>query len=214
MIALLVAAIFVPVAFGLSFVVSRTVHRRKREASPQPKAPRDLDRPYPRPKGHRSRLNRVCPVCGAGKETAAMDARVLGWPAHGACADWLGDWEPGKIPSEDADGPQPDFAPGRPEGVTPPDAKPGQAGRCYCNWCQGRPGVHGAEAVALYRAQVSAAMAGPGPVAWEWHCRCGAEAEGTAADRATAETAGRDGLAAHRTRARCRQFAEWTLNWR
>ena len=166
MIALLVAAIFVPVAFGLSFVVSRMVHRRKREASPQPKAPRDLDRPYPRPKGHRSRLNRVCPVCGAGKETAAMDARVLGWPAHGACADWLGDWEPGKIPSEDADGPQPDFAPGRPEGVTPPDAKPGQAGRCYCNWCQGRPGVHGAEAVALYRAQVSAAMAGPGPVAW------------------------------------------------
>ena len=35
-----------------------------------------------------------------------------------------------------------------------------EAARCYCNWCHGRAGVHGAEAKALYQAEVSAAMRG------------------------------------------------------
>jgi hypothetical protein len=36
--------------------------------------------------------------------------------------------------------------------VKPPQLK------CYCNWCRGRPGVHGAEATALYRAQCAEVM--------------------------------------------------------
>jgi hypothetical protein len=35
---------------------------------------------------------------------------------------------------------------------------PPESAWCYCNWCRGRPGVHGAEATALYRAQMSAAL--------------------------------------------------------
>lgn len=61
---------------------------------PPPKIPRDTSRPYPRPKGSRSKLNRVCPVCGTGRETGDLDGRVLGWPSHASCAEWLGDWKP------------------------------------------------------------------------------------------------------------------------
>ncbi len=53
-----------------------------------------MSRTWPRPKGSRSKLNRVCPVCGTGRETGDLDSRVLGWPAHRTCAEWLGDWEP------------------------------------------------------------------------------------------------------------------------
>lgn len=66
---------------------------------PEPRVPRDTSRPYPRPKGSRSKLNRVCPVCGTGRETGDLDGRVLGWPAHASCAEWLGDWEPPYIPA-------------------------------------------------------------------------------------------------------------------
>ena len=61
---------------------------------PEPRVPRDTSRPYPRPKGHGSKLNRVCPVCGTGRETGDLDGRVFGWPAHRTCAEWLGDWKP------------------------------------------------------------------------------------------------------------------------
>lgn len=33
-----------------------------------------------------------------------------------------------------------------------------EGNRCYCNYCQGRAGVHGPEAVALYKEQVQAAL--------------------------------------------------------
>lgn len=68
-------------------------------AAPEPREPRDKDRTYPRPKGSRSKLNRVCPVCGTGQETTALDGRVLGWPAHQTCAEWLGDWHPRRTPT-------------------------------------------------------------------------------------------------------------------
>ena len=67
--------------------------------APEPRGPRDISRPYPRAKGFRSKLNRVCPVCGTGRETGDLDRRVLGWPAHRTCAEWLGDWKPpGYVP--------------------------------------------------------------------------------------------------------------------
>lgn len=53
--------------------------------------------------------------------------------------------------------PLPNFASGKPQGTTPPDVKPEPA-KCYCDYCRGRAGVHGAEATALYRAQVEAVM--------------------------------------------------------
>jgi hypothetical protein len=61
---------------------------------PDGRIPRDLDRPYPRPKGGRRKLDKTCPVCGTGDETTALDGRVLGWRAHASCAEWLGDWKP------------------------------------------------------------------------------------------------------------------------
>jgi len=64
---------------------------------PGGRLPLDTSRPYPRPKGNRSKLNKVCPVCGTGDETTALDGRVLGWRAHASCAEWLGDWKP-KVP--------------------------------------------------------------------------------------------------------------------
>jgi hypothetical protein len=100
--ALLAAVIVVAGAFGVA-LLSAGVHR-VRPAAPvavpepapavMPKIPRDTSRPYPRPKGHRSGLNRVCPVCGTGRETGDLDGRVLGWAAHRSCAEWLGDWKP------------------------------------------------------------------------------------------------------------------------
>jgi hypothetical protein len=67
------------------------------EPAPEPRAPRDMSRAYPRPKGSRSKLNQVCPVCGTGQETGItgdLDGRLFGWPAHRTCAEWLGDWKP------------------------------------------------------------------------------------------------------------------------
>jgi hypothetical protein len=61
---------------------------------PEIRVPRDLDRQYPRPKGGRRKLDKTCPVCGTGAETTALDGRILGWPAHASCAEWLGDWRP------------------------------------------------------------------------------------------------------------------------
>ena len=52
--------------------------------------------------------------------------------------------------------PRPNFVPNKPEGATPPDSKPS---RCYCDYCRGRAGIHGAEATALYRAKVAAVRA-------------------------------------------------------
>lgn len=80
---------------------------RKPEAVSEPKIPRDKSRTYPRPKGSRSKLNRVCPVCGTGRETGDLDRRVLGWPAHRTCAEWLGDWKPAFAPGAE-------FRPSRP----------------------------------------------------------------------------------------------------
>lgn len=108
-------------AAALLFVTARGVmltHALRRERSitadelpppppsvtvPEPKIPRDTSRPYPRPKGSRSKLNRVCPVCGTGQETGDLDGRILGWPAHRTCAEWLGDWKPkGSLASHQA----------------------------------------------------------------------------------------------------------------
>ena len=61
---------------------------------PDGRVPRDLDRPYPRPAGGRRKLDKTCPVCGTGAETTPLDGKVLGWRAHGSCAEWLGDWGP------------------------------------------------------------------------------------------------------------------------
>lgn len=67
--------------------------------APELRIPRDTSRLYPRAKDSRSKLNRVCPVCGTGRETGDLDRRVLGWPAHRTCAEWLGDWKPpGYVP--------------------------------------------------------------------------------------------------------------------
>jgi hypothetical protein len=88
----LIAAVFL---FG--FVAPRERARAARvaaKAKPERREPRDLSRPYPRPKGHRSKLNRVCPVCGTGRETTTLDVRLLGWPAHRTCTEWLGGWKP------------------------------------------------------------------------------------------------------------------------
>jgi hypothetical protein len=61
---------------------------------PEPRVPRDLDRPYPRPKGGRRKLDKTCPVCGTGDGTSSLGGKILGWPAHASCAEWLGDWAP------------------------------------------------------------------------------------------------------------------------
>jgi hypothetical protein len=83
----------------LRMLQGRAPARPEPASAPQPRAPLDLDRPYPRPKGARRKLASVCPVCGTGRETAAtytrrLDGEVLGWPAHLSCAEWLGDWKP------------------------------------------------------------------------------------------------------------------------
>jgi|ERR1039457_448816 hypothetical protein len=84
-------------ATGIS--IRRAGHDPASVPAPEPKVPRDTSRPYPRTKGSRSKLNRVCPVCGTGRETGDLDRRVLGWPAHRTCAEWLGDWKPpGYVP--------------------------------------------------------------------------------------------------------------------
>ena len=61
---------------------------------PDGRLPVDTSRPYPRPKGGRRKLDQTCPVCGTGDTTGSLDGRVLGWRAHGSCAEWLGDWKP------------------------------------------------------------------------------------------------------------------------
>ena len=61
---------------------------------PDGRVPRDLDRPYPRPAGGRRKPDKTCPVCGTGAETTPLDGKVLGWRAHGSCAEWLGEWRP------------------------------------------------------------------------------------------------------------------------
>lgn len=68
--------------------------------SPQPelREPHDRDRPYPRPKGNRRKLDKTCPVCGTGDSTGLLDGRFLGWKAHNSCAEWAGDWKP-RIPA-------------------------------------------------------------------------------------------------------------------
>jgi hypothetical protein len=64
---------------------------------PEPRVPRDLDRPYPRPKGGRRKLDKTCPVCGTGDGTGSLGGKVLGWPAHASCAEWLGEqWRPAR----------------------------------------------------------------------------------------------------------------------
>ena len=87
--------------WNLYWLVVRPARERRKTAlavpavpAPEPREPRDASRPYPRPKGSRSKLNRVCPACGTGRETGNLDRRVLGWPAHRTCAEWLGDWKP------------------------------------------------------------------------------------------------------------------------
>ena len=68
------------------------------EPEPEPRTPRDLDRPYPRPAGGRRKPDKTCPVCGTGAETTPLDGKVLGWRAHGSCAEWLGEWQPTERP--------------------------------------------------------------------------------------------------------------------
>lgn len=198
-------------AFGLSYAVAVRVRRRKVPEAPplpvpEPRTPRDLSRPYPRPKGHRSGLNRACPVCGTGKETWPMDTRVLGWPAHQTCAEWLGAWEPPSAEVAELQAALDSFGDHRVPLLPVPHT------RCWCNWCKGRAGVHGEEAVSLYREQAAAAEALNGTAAWEWHCRCGRSGQGVSADGPAAEAAGRAELAAHRGPARCTRYGEYT--WR
>ena len=72
----------------------RTTPVAPAEPGPEPRTPRDLDRPYPRPAGGRRKPDKTCPVCGTGAETTPLDGKVLGWRAHGSCAEWLGEWQP------------------------------------------------------------------------------------------------------------------------
>ena len=67
------------------------------EPEPELRVPRDLDRQYPRPKGGRRKLDKTCPACGTGAETTALNGKILGWPAHASCAEWLGEhWRPAR----------------------------------------------------------------------------------------------------------------------
>jgi len=50
--------------------------------------------------------------------------------------------------------------PGCPPTMPPAGPLPRPKARCYCNYCQGRAGVHGDDAKALYQAEVAAAMDG------------------------------------------------------
>ena len=95
--ALLVLTLTVPASpLCIRRHVAAEVEAPRLEPEPLPKVPRDTSRTYPRPKGSRSKLNRVCPVCGTGRETGDLDRRVLGWPAHRTCAEWLGGWQPAR----------------------------------------------------------------------------------------------------------------------
>lgn len=62
---------------------------------PEPRAPRDLSRRYPR-RGEAACARRLaaCPVCGM-TDPGNLRGDLLGWPAHRECAEWLGEWEPG-----------------------------------------------------------------------------------------------------------------------
>ena len=73
------------------------VRRRVEVKAPEsePRTPRDTSRTYPRPGRTRSKLTRVCPVCGM-EDSGRLDGKVLGWPAHWSCAEWLGDWRPAR----------------------------------------------------------------------------------------------------------------------
>ena len=60
----------------------------------EPRGPRDTSRPYPRPKGHRSKLNSGAALCaGPDGRRGLLRQKVLGWLGlHASCAEWLGDW--------------------------------------------------------------------------------------------------------------------------
>ena len=114
--------------------ITAEVEAPEPEPAPEPKIPRDTSRTYPRPKGSRSKLNRVCPVCGTGSETGDLDGRVLGWPAHWSCAEWLGDWKP----------PRPEPPPYKPDvaligymerGQKPPPASRAEVSGLKCDGC-------------------------------------------------------------------------------
>lgn len=66
--------------------------------------PRDLSRPYPKPAdvGPDEEHLSVCPVCGM-EDPLFLDGgpdtgELMGWPAHGTCLEWLGDWKPAPPP--------------------------------------------------------------------------------------------------------------------
>lgn len=155
---LLVLALTVPTSpLRIRRRIAAEVEAPEPEPAPEPKVPCDTSRTYPRPKGSRSKLNRVCPVCGTGQETGNtgnLDGRVLGWPAHRTCAEWLGDWKPPPPEIKELQRALDGFKDHRVP-VVPPARSSGR--KCYCNYCRGRVGVHGEEAVALYRAECEAA---------------------------------------------------------
>jgi hypothetical protein len=97
--------IFAPLLITAGAVVQRAGMRKvygvpaepEPVPEPEPRVPRDLDRPYPRPKGSRRKLDKTCPVCGTGDGTGSLGGKVLGWPAHASCAEWLGEnWRPAR----------------------------------------------------------------------------------------------------------------------
>ena len=59
----------------------------------EPRCPRDMSRPYPRPQPRGTaaevELLFTCPVCGM-DDPAGLDGDLMGWPAHSACREWLG----------------------------------------------------------------------------------------------------------------------------
>ena len=64
---LLVLALTVPTSpLRIRRRIAAEVEAPEPEPAPEPKVPCDTSRTYPRPKGSRSKLNRVCPVCGTG----------------------------------------------------------------------------------------------------------------------------------------------------
>ena len=96
------------VFWNLYWLLLRPERKRRKAALaipavpvPEPRVPRDTSRPYPRCFfGATPELLETCPVCGM-TDPGNLDGKLLGWPAHSECLEWLGDWKPAKSGTTD-----------------------------------------------------------------------------------------------------------------